>query len=63
MVTYRYINRGRVRYAYPQTLQEAVQLAARDHNNGKIVDEIVDNKRRYNRQEILTICNNLGLLR
>lgn len=64
MVTYRSLSaRGRVHYSYLNTLDEALRLAARDHNYGKIVDEIVDNNRRYNRQEILNICDNMGLLR
>ena len=54
MITYRCISRGRTRYVYPATLSEALQLAARDHNNGRIVDEIVDNNRRYNIQKYLT---------
>lgn len=64
MVIYRCLNqRGRVCYKYPANLDEALRLAARDHNYGNTVDEILDNNRRYNRQEILGICDRMGLLR
>ena len=64
MVTYRSLSlHGRVHYSYLNTLEEALRLAARDHNYGKIADEIVDDNRRYNRQEILKICDHMGLLR
>lgn len=64
MVILKSISRhGRIENTYHDTLDEALRLAARRHNDGKIVDEILDNNRRYNRQEVLLMCDNLGLLR
>ena len=64
MVTYRSLSaHGRVHYSYFNTLNEALRQAAQDHNYGKIVDEIVDNNRRYNRQEVINLCDRMGLLR
>lgn len=64
MVILRSMSRhGRMESSYRDTLDEALRLAARRHNDGKIVDEIIDNNRRYNRQEILLMCDDLGLLR
>lgn len=63
MVVYRYLYNGRMRYSYPETFDEAIRRAARDHNEGKLVDQIRDDNRVYNRQEILSICDNSGLLR
>ena len=44
-------------------LEEALKQAARDHNRGAVADEIIDNNRKYNHQEIIVLCNQLGLLR
>lgn len=64
MVTYRSLSaHGRVHYSYHNTLDEALRHAAQDHNYGKLVDEIVDNNRRYNRQEVINLCDRMGLLR
>lgn len=63
MISYRFLSNGRVHYSYPKNLESAFRVAARDHEAGKTVDQIMDENRKYNRQEILTICKRLGLLR